>query len=49
MEMHYVTAPMDVVKWKPLQTLLRKYIFGNNTTVWPFKAVSIMVFGRKKA
>jgi hypothetical protein len=30
-------------------TFVWKYIFGNNTTVWPFKAVSIMVFGRKKA
>ena len=47
-EMHYVMAPMDVVKWKPLQRLLRTYIFGKNTTIWPFKSVSIMVFGKKK-
>ena len=47
MEMHYVTAPMDVVKWRPLQYVLRKYIFGNHTTRWPFKAVSIMIFGKK--
>jgi 2-polyprenyl-3-methyl-5-hydroxy-6-metoxy-1,4-benzoquinol methylase len=48
MEMHYVTAPMDVVKWKPLQWLLRKVIFNSDTTIWPFKAVSIMVFCKKK-
>lgn len=47
-EMHYVTAPMDVVKWKPLQWLLRKVIFNSNTTIWPFKAVSVMVFCKKK-
>ncbi len=48
LEMHYVTAPMDVVKWKPLQWLLRKVIFNSDTTIWPFKAVSIMVFCKKK-
>lgn len=47
--MHYVMAPMDVVKWKPLQQLLRKYIFGSDTTKIPFKSVSIMVFGKKKS
>ena len=44
----YITAPMDVVKWKPLQQFLRKFIFGKHTTIWPFKAVSIMVYARKK-
>ncbi len=48
LEMHYVTAPMDVVKWKPLQWILRKVIFNSDTTIWPFKAVSIMVFCKKK-
>jgi 2-polyprenyl-3-methyl-5-hydroxy-6-metoxy-1,4-benzoquinol methylase len=48
LEMHYVMAPMDVVKWKPLQQFLRKYIFNSDTTRIPFKAVSIMVFCKKK-
>jgi 2-polyprenyl-3-methyl-5-hydroxy-6-metoxy-1,4-benzoquinol methylase len=47
LEMHYVTAPMDVVKWKPLQTFLRKFIFHSDTTKIPFKAVSILVFAKK--
>ena len=48
LEMHYVMAPMDVVKWRPLQQFLRKYIFNSDTTKIPFKAVSIMVFCKKK-
>ncbi len=48
LEMHYVMAPMDVIKWRPLQQFLRKYIFNSDTTKIPFKAVSIMVFCKKK-
>jgi hypothetical protein len=48
LEMHYVMAPMDVVKWRPLQSFLRKYIFNADTTNVPFKAVSIMVFCKRK-
>ncbi len=48
LEMHYVMAPMDVVKWRPLQQFLRNYIFNSDTTKIPFKAVSIMVFCKKK-
>lgn len=45
----FVTAPMDVVKWKPLQKLLRsKFLFGSDTTWLPFKAVSIFVIAKKK-
>lgn len=44
----YITAPMDVITWKPLQTLLRKTIFKNNTTSIPFLSTAIMVFARKK-
>lgn len=47
-EMHYVMAPMDVVKWQPLQKLLRKYIFNSDTTSIPFKGVSIFVSAIKK-
>ena len=48
LDMHYVMAPMDVVKWRPLQQFLRNYIFNSDTTKIPFKAVSIMVFCKKK-
>ena len=48
LEMHYVMAPMDVVKWKPLQFILRKLIFNSDTTKIPFKSVSIIVFCKKK-
>ncbi len=46
-EIKYITAPMDVIKWKPLQEFLRKTIFKNNTTNIPFLATSIIVFARK--
>lgn len=46
-KMVYVTAPMDVVKWPPLRNVLRKYIFGKDTTIWPFKAVSIFILAKK--
>jgi SAM-dependent methyltransferase len=46
-DMVYVTAPMDVVKWPPLKNFLRKHVFGNDTTKWPFKAVSIFVIAKK--
>lgn len=45
--MQYVTAPMDVVKWKPLQEWLRKWVFRGNSTTNPFKAVSILVFCKR--
>lgn len=45
--MVYVTAPMDVIKWKPLRKFLRKYVFNKDTTIWPFKAVSIFIVAEK--
>jgi SAM-dependent methyltransferase len=48
LDMQYVTAPMDVIKWKPLQQFLRKYVFNSDTTRIPFKSVSIFVTARKK-
>ena len=47
LKVQYVTAPMDVVKWKPLQSFLRKWVFRGNNTSNPFKAVSILVFCRR--
>jgi hypothetical protein len=48
LETKYIMAPMDVIKWKPLQAFLRKYVFNSDTTAIPFKSVSIMVFCKKK-
>jgi hypothetical protein len=48
LSMQYVTAPMDVVKWKPLKNFLRKFVFNSDTTRVPFKAVSIFISARKK-
>ncbi|MBM3919974.1 MAG: class I SAM-dependent methyltransferase [Sphingomonadales bacterium] len=48
LDMQYVMAPMDVIRWKPLQQLLRKYVFNSDTTRIPFKSVSIFVTARKK-
>lgn len=39
----YITAPMDVIKWPPLQSFLRRWVFSSDTTKIPFKAVSILV------
>jgi len=47
-KVHYITAPMDVISLKPLQTFLRKTIFKNNTTSIPFLSTAIMVLARKK-
>lgn len=47
-KMEYVMAPMDVVKWKPLQGFLRKYLFGKDTTIYPFKSTSIFIIAIKK-
>ncbi|MFM1898671.1 MAG: hypothetical protein RL577_911 [Bacteroidota bacterium] len=45
----YITAPMDVIKWKPLQQFLRRWVFGKASTRNPLKSVSILVFARKRA
>jgi len=49
LKVQYITAPMDVIKWKPLQNLLRRLFFGRASTRNPFKSVSILVFARKNA
>jgi hypothetical protein len=48
LRMQYVTAPMDVVKWSPLQKFLRGTLFRRDTTTVPFKAVSIFIVARRK-
>lgn len=48
LDMQYVMAPMDVIKWKPLQQFLRKYVFNTDTTRNPLKSVSIFVTARRK-
>jgi SAM-dependent methyltransferase len=44
----YVTAPMDVLKWKPLQTLLRSTVFRGDRTAIPTLATSILLVARKR-
>jgi 2-polyprenyl-3-methyl-5-hydroxy-6-metoxy-1,4-benzoquinol methylase len=46
-KIQYITAPMDVIKWKPLQSFLRKTIFSKNTTKIPFLSTSIIVYAEK--
>ena len=48
LESHYVTAPMDVIKWKWLKSLLRKTIFRGDTTIIPMLSTSIMVICKKE-
>lgn len=47
LKVQYITAPMDVVKWKPLQSFLRNWVFRGNSTTNPFKAVSILVICKR--
>ena len=48
LSVHYVTAPMDVLKWKWLKSILRKIIFRGDTTKFPILSTSIMVICKKK-
>jgi len=43
----YVTAPMDVLPWQPLRTLLRSTIFAPDTTALPFLATAVLVVAKK--
>ena len=45
---HYITAPMDVIKWNWLKSLLRKTIFRTDTTIIPMLSTSIMVICKKE-
>ncbi len=44
----YITAPMDVIKWRPLQKALRATFFKNDQTKLPFLATAIMLVSRRK-
>lgn len=44
----YITAPMDVIKWQPLQKALRSIIFKNDQTRIPFLSTAIMLVSRKR-
>ena len=45
---HYITAPMDVIKWNWLKSSLRKTIFRTDTTKIPMLSTSIMVICKKE-
>jgi 2-polyprenyl-3-methyl-5-hydroxy-6-metoxy-1,4-benzoquinol methylase len=44
----YVTAPMDVVRWRPLQRLLRATIFGRDLTRCPPLSTTILVIAERR-
>jgi SAM-dependent methyltransferase len=43
----YITAPMDVVRWRPLRELLRRTLFRRDATPWPWLATSCLVLARR--
>ena len=47
-ESFYMTAPMDVLRWAPLQDLLRKTVFGPDQTALPSLATEVFVVAEKK-
>jgi SAM-dependent methyltransferase len=44
----YVTAPMDVVRWAPLQRILRRLVFGRDRTSLPVLATACLAIARKR-
>ncbi len=46
-EIHYITAPMDVLKDGPLKRFLVRNFFKNDTTIWPWKATALFVHAEK--
>ena len=48
LSVHYITAPMDVIKWKWLKYLLQKTIFSGDTTIFPILSTSVMVICKKE-
>jgi SAM-dependent methyltransferase len=42
-----ITAPMDVVRWRPLRDALRRTIFRHDATRVPWLATSILVVARR--
>lgn len=44
----YITAPMDVVKWPPLQNVLRRTCFRGDHTPAPVLATSILAVARRR-
>ncbi len=47
LESQYVTAPLDVLRWAPLQRLLRATLFRRDSTGCPFLATAIFVVARR--
>ena len=47
-ESFYMTAPMDVIRWRPLQRLLRKSIFGPDRSKVPVLATEVFVAAQKR-
>jgi hypothetical protein len=45
-EVTLVTAPLDVLRWRPLQRLLRATVFRDDSTSIPPLAVEVVVVAR---
>jgi ubiquinone/menaquinone biosynthesis C-methylase UbiE len=45
----FVTAPLDVLTWRPLRDLLRRTLFRSDTTWLPIQATAILVIARRPA
>ena len=43
----YVTAPLDVLKWRRLRNILRRTLFHSDLTRFPVKATAILVMAEK--
>ncbi len=44
----YVTAPMDVVRWRPLRKFLRSTLFRNDRTGVPWMSTAVLVVARRR-
>ncbi len=44
----YITAPMDVIGWRPLRKALRSTLFRNDRTRAPWMSTAILVVARRR-
>jgi len=43
----YQTAPLDMLRWRPLQKLMRRLVFGNDSTSIPLLATEVVVVAHR--
>ncbi|MCU0639599.1 MAG: methyltransferase domain-containing protein [Candidatus Krumholzibacteria bacterium] len=44
----YITAPMDVVRWRPMRKFLRSTLFRNDRTGVPWMSTAVLVVARRR-